>query len=166
MHVWIEAARPLRALGVIGLTVGLNSLSPALRAQVVPTPDPSGYTQCSTHAINDSGMAVGGCVPADPAAPHAATYAPTAGSPPAILIPLVTGQDCNAGRIANNGTVIGDCVQAKNIGRAVVWGNPTRAPLALAPLPFLSGLNLEPDVSSGVSAFNQTADVAGESIYW
>ncbi|QRR07565.1 hypothetical protein FPJ27_14800 [Burkholderia sp. MS455] len=136
-------------------------------AQEVPYPDPGGFVQCSMTDINDSKQAAGSCTPANPSAPGVAIYSAQKGTTPSVLAPLVSGQSCSGGAMPNSGVVIGVCATTNNFGRAVVWTTPGKSsvpPVALNPLPILTGLNLVPDVSTGFDNYNQHGDVVGESV--
>ncbi|MFC3652668.1 hypothetical protein ACFONN_14010 [Dyella humi] len=133
------------------------------QAQETAYPDPSGEKQCSADDINDSNAVVGSCIPANATNPSVAWYAATRGTTPTLLQPLATGQDCNADALADQGTIVGSCTDANNRSFGVIWNTPTSAPVKLAPLPILSGLNLAPDVATGATGYNLSGDVVGES---
>ncbi|GLQ45995.1 hypothetical protein GCM10007862_10460 [Dyella lipolytica] len=161
MDTYTKHARAFLPLAILTglLSVGLTT---SVHAQLSAIANPPGEKQCATSDINDNDTAVGNCSPQN-------VYGPSEGfadngdlvSP---LQPLVVGQDCSAGGVADNGTIIGECVDLNNKSFGVTWNaaNPLAAPVLLQPLPGL--LNLDPDVTTASTGYNQSGFVVGESI--
>lgn len=107
---------------------------------------------------------MGTCAPANATGPSAAWYAAAPGNTPTLLQPLVSGKNCGASGIADDGVIVGSCANASNISFAVVWSSSTAlAPTQLQPLSLLQ-TGLLADVSTAATAYNQNGVVIGESI--
>lgn len=125
--------------------------------------------QCSPIDINDSGMTIGACSPANVAGnvvPWVADAAVHGAQTP--LAPLASGQSCGAIRISNAGQILGGCVNAVNAGFAVVWNaaSPAGTPLQLAPLPaqyLIIIKTRDADVETSPAVMNHRGDVVGTS---
>ena len=134
-------------------------------------PDPTGYSQCAASDINDSDNAVGACTPANASGAAAAWYAAAPGNTPTLLLPLVTGQACSADGVANDGIIVGGCVNTNNIPFGVIWTSSTASPVQLQPLSLLQiqvtllqvSITLA-DVSTGATGYNQNGAIVGESV--
>lgn len=156
----------------LAILAGLVSAGHTAPAQAQTAyPDPTGYSQCAASDINDSNNAVGTCVPAGVGGQASAVYAAAAGNTFTPLQPLVTGQACSATGVADDGIIVGGCVNTNNIPFGVAWTSPTAAPVQLQPLSLLqiqvTLLQIDVtlgDVSTVATGYNQNGVVVGESI--
>lgn len=148
---------------LFGILAAVGVSPPAPAATIANLGHASG-AQCSAVDVNDAGVAVGACRPANTNGPTVAWIAVTGTE--VSLAPLVAGQSCSASGITNGGRIAGACVDASSVGFAVSWSasSPATTPAKLAPLPGLLGLGLLADVSSAATAYNQFGAIAGQSI--
>lgn len=147
----------------------LAGLSSATNAATYTALVPAVGAQCKAAGINNSGMTVGNCSPANPSAIKAPWVddSTTAGGQ-LLLTTLVAGQPCVAEGIANSGKVVGECADANNVNFGASWdaSSPGSPATRLAPLPgtILFPLLRPADMSTQPSAFNQRGGIVGSSI--
>jgi probable HAF family extracellular repeat protein len=110
--------------------------------------------QCSGSSVDDAGREVGACT--NGVGVSVAFYAATPGVEQA-LSPLISGRNCSADRIVDNGTIIGSCQDANAASQAVVWSAASPAGSAIV-LPSAGG------VRTDATAINQQGIPVGVSI--
>lgn len=150
-----------RCASVLVFIMGLASVQSSSSAtlSIIPSAVPG---QCGASDVNDSGDAVGGCVPANQqGSPIAWSWLQGAASA-SVLPSLVPGLACGASGVTNGDTFLGSCTDANGRTQGVTWRPGGAAAVALLPLSSLLGLGSH--VQSVPVAYNQNADIAGMSV--
>lgn len=102
--------------------------------------------QCVSTGVNDNGVVVGYCTPANAGQPK---FAWVANNSYVRLPALVSGQPCTAEAVTNSGTIIGHCLDTVDVDTTVTWSlsNPNS-------IRELGSLNI-------LTSYNQTGVVTG-----
>lgn len=156
----------MHSLGFAGCLL-LSAVSLTVNAAAYTNLGHEAGAQCETSGINDSGIAMGNCIPASASANNVPWLADTnTENSQVALKPLVAEQPCRALNISNAGWIGGICKNANNVNTAVVWNatTPNNTPTPLKPLPGVVLPLRAADVKTIIMASNQRGDMVGWSI--
>jgi len=144
----------------VGFILPIGLIIPVAQAALVSEGHAAG-AQCGGADVNNSGYEVGNCLTVG-SGPTVAWLSVSPGTE-VPLLPLVSGQSCGTGGIANDGTILGQCMDGNDKQMGVKWNasTPTISPVVLQPLSLL-GLIIQ--TRSSARMYNQNGAVIGDSI--
>ncbi|HET7331420.1 hypothetical protein [Dyella sp.] len=121
--------------------------------------------QCGTSGVNDNGVAAGTCTSIDPGGQLTAWVAINGVQTP--LPSLAAGQPCSAGGVSDSGDVIGNCMDSDENAFGTFWtiDDPGSATVLqpLAAVTLLGVIQIDPDISTIATSFNQSGFIGGVS---